>query len=128
MPFIPRQVKPPARLAITCKLPEAVATLLKHYAAFLDSTQEYVIAETLQLAFRKDKEFQAWLASHDAGTSLVEADPQTDRPDASRPSASPRPRSTADGRVTSGTALPTGSADASARTAERQPREGSLRL
>ena len=32
MPFIPRQVKPPARLAITCKLPEETATLLKRYA------------------------------------------------------------------------------------------------
>ena len=47
MPFIPRQVKPPARLALTCKVPEETATLLKRYAEFLDSTQEYVVNETL---------------------------------------------------------------------------------
>ena len=62
MPFIPRQVKPPARLAITCKVPEETATLLKHYAEFLDSSQEYVVTETLRLAFRRDKEFHVWLA------------------------------------------------------------------
>jgi hypothetical protein len=63
MPFIPRQVKPPARQVITCRLPEETATLLKRYADFLDSTQEYVVNETLLVAFRRDKEFQAWLAA-----------------------------------------------------------------
>ena len=63
MPFIPRQVKPPARIAVTCKLPQHVATLLKCYAEFLDSSQEYVVTETLQLAFRRDREFQAWLTT-----------------------------------------------------------------
>jgi hypothetical protein len=63
MSFIPRQVKPPARIAVTCKLPQQVASLLKCYAEFLDSSQEYVVTETLQLAFRKDREFQAWLTT-----------------------------------------------------------------
>ena len=63
MPFIPRQVKPPARIAVTCKLPQHVVTLLKGYAEFLDSSQEYVVTETLQLAFRKDREFQTWLTT-----------------------------------------------------------------
>ena len=63
MPFIPRQVKPPARVPITCKLPEETATLLKRYAEFLDSTQEYVVNETLLVAFRRDKEFQDWLGA-----------------------------------------------------------------
>ena len=67
MPFIPRQVKPPARLVITCKLPEETATLLKRYAQFLDSTQEYVVNETLCVAFRRDKEFQTWLAASPVG-------------------------------------------------------------
>jgi hypothetical protein len=70
MPFIPRQVKPPARIALTCKVPEAVGTLLKHYAEFLESSQEYVVAETLRLAFRRDKEFQAWLATAHPETPL----------------------------------------------------------
>lgn len=63
MPFIPRQVKPPTRVAVTCKLPQVVASLLKAYAEFLDSSQEYVVTETLQLAFRKDREFQTWLTT-----------------------------------------------------------------
>ena len=63
MPFIPRQVKPPARIAVNCKLPQQVASLLKCYAEFLDSSQEYVVTETLQLAFRKDREFQTWLTT-----------------------------------------------------------------
>ncbi len=69
MPFIPRQVKPPARQALTCRLPEETATLLKRYADFLDSTQEYVVNETLLVAFRRDKEFQEWLAASAAGSA-----------------------------------------------------------
>ena len=72
MPFIPRQVKAPARVALTCKVPEGLATLLKHYAEFLDSTQEYVVAETLRLAFRRDKEFHAWLATTHPETPITE--------------------------------------------------------
>ena len=63
MPFIPRQVKAPARQVISCKVPTETATLLKRYAEFLDSTQEYVVHEILQVAFRRDKEFQEWLAT-----------------------------------------------------------------
>jgi hypothetical protein len=67
MPYIPRQVKPPARQAINCRVPIETATLLKRYAEFLDSTQEYVVHEILQVAFRRDKEFQEWLATSGAG-------------------------------------------------------------
>jgi hypothetical protein len=74
MPFIPRQVKPPARLPLTCKVPEETATLLKLYAEFLDSTQEYVVVETLRLAFRKDKEFHGWLATTHPGTRLTDSE------------------------------------------------------
>jgi len=85
MPFIPRQVKPPARQALTCKLPEETATLLKRYAEFLDSTQEYVVNETLLVAFRRDREFQAWMAATPAvsppkGQASVPAGGATERP------------------------------------------------
>src|SRR5258708_5648414 len=63
MPFIPRPVKPPERVALTCKVPVDLAALVKRYAEFVDSTQEYVVTETLRLAFRRDKEFQTWLAA-----------------------------------------------------------------
>ncbi len=75
MPFIPRQVKAPTRVAITCKLPEETATLLKRYAEFLDSTQEYVINETLGVAFRRDKEFQDWLATTPASVATTAGRP-----------------------------------------------------
>jgi hypothetical protein len=84
MPFIPRQVKPPTRVALTCKVPEAVAALLKHYAEFLDSTQEYVIVETLRVAFRRDTGFQTWLASTHPEARAADREPQT------RPAGQPR--------------------------------------
>jgi hypothetical protein len=93
MPFIPRQVKPPARLALTCKVPEETATLLRRYAEFLDSTQEYVIVETLRLAFRRDKEFQVWLAATHPETQTAEREPPTrpaDPPRPTQPIAAPR--------------------------------------
>ena len=92
MPFIPRQVKPPARVVITCKVPEETATVLKHYAEFLDSTQEHVIVETLRLAFRRDTEFHAWLASTHPETRLTARTPVARPTHLSRPSA--RARST----------------------------------
>jgi hypothetical protein len=63
MPVIPRQIKPPARTAITSKVPEAIASLLKCYAEFLDSSQEHVVTEVLRLTFRKDREFHTWLTT-----------------------------------------------------------------
>ena len=85
MAFIPRQVKPPARLTLTCKVPEELATVIKRYAEFVDSTQEYVIVETLRLAFRRDKEFQAWLATTHPGM------PGTARDSRARSADQPRP-------------------------------------
>lgn len=88
MPFIPRQVKPPPRLALTCKVPAEIATLLKHYAEFLESSQEYVVTETLRLAFRRDKEFRVWLAKTHPSMRLADGDAPTgpgDQPPAIRP-------------------------------------------
>jgi len=97
MPFIPRQVKPPARTAVTCKLPQHVAILLKGYAEFLDSSQEYVVTETLQLAFRKDREFQAWLTTtHPEMATALDPSPTASRdpsqPVSTRTRAEPAPR------------------------------------
>ena len=80
MPFIPRQAKPPARQAINCRVPIETAHLLKRYAEFLDSTQEYVVNEILQVAFRRDKEFQAWLAT--LGSAVLQDGAATARPSA----------------------------------------------
>ena len=80
MPFIPRQVKPPTRVALTTKVPQPIASLLKCYAEFLDSSEEYVVTETLQLAFRKDREFQAWLTTtHPEMATALDPPPTTNR-------------------------------------------------
>jgi hypothetical protein len=67
MAYIPRQPKSPDRVAITCRLSADMAKFLKQYAEFLESSQEHVVSETLRVAFRRDKEFQAWLTNKNAG-------------------------------------------------------------
>jgi hypothetical protein len=92
MAFIPRQAKPPARTAITCKVPEEVGQLLKQYAEFLESSQEHVVSEVLRVAFRRDQEFQAWLAkTQPALTPLTTTPaPAHQREDKERAGGSPR--------------------------------------
>jgi hypothetical protein len=101
MPFIPRQVKPPARIAITCKLPQQVATLLKCYAEFLESSQDYVVTEIVQLACRKDREFQAWLATAHPDTAVDSKDPATALHQPTTTTEEVRPRRSRAGRVES---------------------------
>ncbi len=59
--------------------------MLKLYAEFLDGTQEYVVVQTLSLAFRKDKEFHAWLTT----THPDARQPEGESP--LRPADPPRP-------------------------------------
>jgi hypothetical protein len=96
MPFIPRPIKPPTRLALACQLPEEVRTLLRHYAEFLGSTQEYVVTETLRLAFRKDREFASWLATTHPETQVAAGTSQATPPDQpSQTDANAEPRASA---------------------------------
>ncbi len=62
MPLIHSQVKK-NREAVTVKLDKTVIEQLKLYAEFIDSTQEHVVNEALLLTFRKDKDFQEWVAT-----------------------------------------------------------------
>jgi len=61
MPLISSQMKK-SREAVTVKLDKTIIQQLKLYAEFIDSTQEHVVNEALALTFKKDKEFQNWLA------------------------------------------------------------------
>ena len=63
MPFMRRPVTPPARVTLTCTVPEATATWLTPSAECLDSTQECVVAAALGLACRNDTACHAWLAT-----------------------------------------------------------------
>jgi hypothetical protein len=85
MAYIPRQAKSPARVAITCRLPADIAKLLKQYAEFLDSSQEHILSETLRVAFRRDKEFQAWLTTRNAPGNADSGTSQPTTPSASEP-------------------------------------------
>jgi hypothetical protein len=82
MPFIPRHVKAPPPFVLTCRLPQAVATSLQQYVEFLESPREYVVTEILRLAFRRDKEFHAW---------LVATYPEAPLPGTTSPAASGNP-------------------------------------
>lgn len=66
MPLISSQPKR-IREAITVKIDKPVIDQLKLYAEFIDSTQEHVVNEALALTFRRDKEFQDWLAAKGQG-------------------------------------------------------------
>ena len=81
MSCIPRQAKPPARNPLNCKLTVDMAALVKHYAEFIDSTQEYVVTEALRRVFDRDKEFQVWLAATHSRASLATSEPENRTPD-----------------------------------------------
>jgi predicted transcriptional regulator len=66
MPLIQAQEKK-VREAVTVKLDKGTVEQLRLYAEFIDSTQEHVVNEALNLTFRKDKEFQDWVESRQGG-------------------------------------------------------------
>jgi hypothetical protein len=62
-PYIPKQPKH-ARERIEAKLDERLVRRLEHYCRYLESDRDYVLAQVLEIAFRKDKGFTAWLHTH----------------------------------------------------------------
>ena len=95
MPCIPRQAKPPARTPLTCKLTVDMAALVKHYAEFIDSTQEYVVTEALRRVFDRDKEFQVWLVATHSQPPLAKSQPENRTPDKARSTSSTAVHATA---------------------------------
>lgn len=61
-PFIPKQSKH-ARERIEAKLDERLVRRLERYCQYLESDRDYVLAQVLEVAFRKDRGFTAWLAA-----------------------------------------------------------------
>ena len=83
------------RLAVSFKLPKDVYEQLRAYAKYIDSPQEHVVTEALLIVFRKDKEFQEWLATptgQDARTMRATPAPNRRR---SRPDTGDRDTGTA---------------------------------
>jgi predicted transcriptional regulator len=54
----PKQSK---NVTLQLRVDEELKTKLDKYAEFLDSTESYVVSESLKVIFNKDAEFKEWL-------------------------------------------------------------------
>ena len=63
--YIPRQVKP-IRERVEVKLDRELVVELERYCEYLESDRDYVIAQALSVAFRKDRGFAEWLVTRPA--------------------------------------------------------------
>jgi hypothetical protein len=62
MSLIPRLNKT-EKEAFTVRLSRDTAEELRRYCQFLESPQDYVIGQALEMLFRKDKDFARWLGA-----------------------------------------------------------------
>ena len=69
----------PDRETVTYKLDRSTIELVRLYAEFIGSPQEYVVNEALSYTFRKDKEFRDWLAANGRQDALAEAAPASEK-------------------------------------------------
>ena len=79
--YIPRQIKP-VRERVEVKLDRELIVELERYCEYLESDRDYVIAQALSVAFRKDRGFTEWLVTRPAPkpASGSEAEQVTPRP------------------------------------------------
>lgn len=63
MSYIPKQERS-AKERVEAKLDVRLVEYLTRYCEYLESDRDYVIAQALELVFRKDRGFTAWLESH----------------------------------------------------------------
>lgn len=64
MSYIPKQTKV-AKERVEVKLDTGLVKKLERYSEYLQSDRDYVVAQALEIAFRKDKEFTEWLGAQD---------------------------------------------------------------
>jgi predicted transcriptional regulator len=62
MAVLKAPTKQPKTTPIQLRLDDEARMNLAKYAEFLDSSVSYVVTEALKLLYRKDREFQSWLA------------------------------------------------------------------
>jgi len=91
--YIPRQPKQ-IKERIEAKLDERLIGKLEKYCEYLDSDRDYVIGQALQIAFKKDKGFDEWLAAHDAAAPVQTpgADPIAGAKPGRRPGRTRKPQ------------------------------------
>ena len=69
MALIPKVEPKLEKKVVSARLDEEAHTMLQRYAAFLGgATHEYIIGESLKRLFRRDKEFNEWLAKSEPAT------------------------------------------------------------
>jgi hypothetical protein len=56
--------KQPRTSPVQIRLDDEAKAKLAKYAEFIDCSSSYVVGEALKLLYRKDTEFQSWLAQH----------------------------------------------------------------
>lgn len=70
MALIPKVEPKQEKKVVSARLDEEAHAMLQRYAAFLGgATHEYIIGESLKRLFRRDKEFNEWLAKNHASSS-----------------------------------------------------------
>jgi hypothetical protein len=70
MALIPKVEPKQEKKVVSARLDEEAHMMLQRYAAFLGgATHEYIIGESLKRLFRRDKEFNAWLAKQEPSSS-----------------------------------------------------------
>ena len=89
MALIPKVEPKQEKKVVSARLDEEAHMMLERYAAFLGgATHEYIIGESLKRLFRRDKEFNQWLAKNEKA-----APANLDTNDAARVSAKTTTRS-----------------------------------
>ena len=80
MALIPKVEPKQERKVVSARLDEEAHTMLQRYAAFLGgATHEYIIGESLKRLFRRDKEFNQWLAKNPSEESKSNSTPANSR-------------------------------------------------
>ena len=70
MALIPKVEPKQEKKVISARLDEEAHAMLQRYAAFLGgATHEYIIGESLKRLFRRDREFNEWLAANEEALS-----------------------------------------------------------
>jgi len=76
--YIPKQPKR-ERDQISIRLDRDVLRRLEQYGRFLESSRDYIINAALELVFRKDKSFSAWLETEQAADDAQPSTPISNR-------------------------------------------------
>ncbi len=63
--YIPKQTHL-TRERVEAKLEVGLVRTLERYCAYLESDRDYVISQALEIAFKRDKGFETWLAQRPA--------------------------------------------------------------